>query len=436
MAHDMPGAPTLAQRLESDIHANRLLDLPVSWADEIIYPHYAGLSIYNVAQSIAGLFGVDVPHPLNEAVWDGMSPAGDVERVVLFITDGLGYGLLNRMMNADDDLGESVAALTDGRGPLPLTSVAPSTTAVALPTLWTAALPGAHGMIGTFMYLREKSRLYDLLRFTPVMGKNGAALAHGFSAEEFVPCRSLAEMLALAGVPVHLLLDYKLTGTGLSRVLHRGVASRHIHAGFSDAWPRLRDVLVETAGQRCYVSAYWPVVDTLSHVYGAENAYILNEVRGQMAALRRVLEDDAVQDGRTLVIIMADHGHADAHDWIDLENDADAAPIRKALRGKFGGDVRFSYWMLRTGTRPGVIDVMSRHYADRLAWVETEAAVEAGLFGAADIHAEVPYRAGDLIVMPRQGVRLWDSARSRKPISIHSGLSESEMMVPFLWKRI
>lgn len=82
----------LADALEARIRANRLLDLPVPWAGELVFPHYGGLSIYNLAQSVAQVLGVELPPgaPLDEAVWGGSSPVGQVDRVVMFLSDGIG----------------------------------------------------------------------------------------------------------------------------------------------------------------------------------------------------------------------------------------------------------------------------------------------------------------------------------------------------------
>ena len=52
-----------AQSIEHDIYARRLLDLPVEWTNEIVYPSYDGLSIRNIPHSIAGLLDA----PLDDA---------------------------------------------------------------------------------------------------------------------------------------------------------------------------------------------------------------------------------------------------------------------------------------------------------------------------------------------------------------------------------
>lgn len=428
-----------AQQLEARIRANRLLDLPAEWASELVYPAYDGLSLWNLAHSIAQVLGAPLPDsaPLDPLVWGGALPEG-IERVVLFLSDGLGYQYLTRLLAEDADLAATISDLTEGRGPIPLTSVTPTTTAVALPTLWTARTPVAHGMLGTIMYLREFSVLGDLLFYKPRMGDHPANTfeSWGIPPEQFITVRGLSEQLAEQGVPTHLVLDYHLTGSGLSRILHRGVQHRHTHMSYSDVWLRIGDVLKATAGQRCVVSVYWGAVDSLSHMYGADNRYVRTEIKQQLAQLRAVLADPAVQDGRTLVMIAADHGHHDAMQALSIRQDERAAPLREALRCGLGGEMRLAFAYARDGQRQAIIDTIEREYADCLTWVEGQTAIDAGLFGPETPHAEMAHRTGDVILIPRLNWRVVDESINFPAVSLHGGLVDAEMLVPLLWRRI
>jgi hypothetical protein len=429
---------TTAASIEQRIRDNRLLSLPVEWDDEIVYPNYDGLSIMNTAQSVLDIFGVEVESPLDDAVWGGDSPVGQVDRVVVFLTDGLGYKLLNELMDEDTDLRDSVAELSDGRGPVPLTSTLPSTTAVALPTMWTATYPGRHGMIGTSMYLRQFSTLANMLNYSPQYGHQPAGVLSdwGLAAEEFVSVPSIADQLREAGVKTHLLLNYGLMGTGLSRILHRGVTERHRHIGLNDSWGRLRDLLERTAGQRAYFSAYLPNIDSLSHAYGFRSHYVQAEIKHQMTMLRDILDDERVQDGRTLFILLADHGHYDTAYSLDVDRDDDAGMLREAMRSAFGGDASLSHLYLRGGYQQRVIDWITHNFTDKFAWIEPQVALHNNLYGPGPLHPDLVNRMGDLILLSRAGVRLADRARPFSAKSWHSGLSDWEMLVPFIWRRI
>ena len=429
----------LAEALESRIRQRRLIDLAVDWADELVYPAYDSLSIRNIAHTIADCLGVTLPNhePLDAAIWDRQSLA-DVDRVVLFLSDGLGYQYLQALLNMDGELSETVAQLTDGRGAVPLTSVVPSTTAVALPTMWTGAEPASHGILGTLMYLREFSMLVNMLFYRPQIGKDVSdVIARRISPKDFVPLPGLGEHLAEQGIPTHLLIHKSLAGTGLSRILHRGVSHRHRHSGYSDMWLRLHDLLRDTAGKRCYVSVYYGAVDTLSHDYGARNHYTHHEIKTQLQTLVELLNQPDVQDGRTLFLFTADHGHADITHTFDVQKDDVTDVIRQSLRSGIAGDMRLPHLHLYQGTLDAVQATVEAHYADRFAFVESKTALEAGLYGNHAIADTARSRLGDGLLIPRLGWEVTDTSVGELSFaSTHTGLHEDEMLVPLLWKTL
>lgn len=427
-----------AGEIEARIRANRPVSFPASWRDEIVFPHYDALSIANLAQSTLAFAGVSVEWPLADMVWGGELDTKQIDRVVLILTDGMGYLLLNELIAEDPALRSHIGQITDGRGPVPLTSTLPSTTAVALPTLWTGAFPGVHGMVGTTVYLRQFSLLVNMLKYSPLIGQHGAGAIEdwGLSAAEFVPVRSVSERLLDVDMPTHVLLAKELMGTGLSKILHRGVAHRHLMAGLSDAFYRLKDILADTKGQRAYISMYLSNVDTLSHLYGHRSGYVKREIRRQMQALNELLSDRELHDGRTLVLILADHGHHDTHWALNLDSDAAVAGMSDALRMTYSGDSCLSHLFLRSDGRERLIEEIDTRFAEYLTYVDPQILVDAGLYGPGDLHPDLHNRLGDLTVLSRRGARLADSARPWRAKSWHGGLSEWEMIVPLLWKHI
>jgi hypothetical protein len=427
----------LAATLEQTILAHRPLDIDVNWADEIVFPHYDGLSIRNLAHTVLRLF--DIPDrsgdrmgdtPLDARLWQHHQ--GDVRRVVLFISDGLGWRLLQDLIAEDDDIAQTVADLTGDGQLVPITSIAPSTTAAALPSIWTGAGPAATGMLGTQLFLREINTLVSLLHFSPVAGRHRPEVLEewGLDFETFLPLTTLGEALATRGIPTHLLLQKDLYGSGLSRLMHRNVKHLVRHYGYNDLWIALRDLLHATRRQRCFVTIYWGAVDGISHLHGTTAEHVIAEIRRQLAALRDVLHDAQHGDGRTLFVLAADHGHSPIPNYINL---ADHPPIIDALRGRAGGESRFAHVYLRHDFRPQVVDYIRAHLADQLAVVHPRAALDAGLFGSDGVHLETPARLGDLTVIAREGSALGDGPLRRfASVSRHGGLSAREMLVPLL----
>ena len=427
-----------ANTILQTIRANRLMELPVSWSDELIFPHLNGYSIVNLAQSIMQVLGVtDANNPLDAIVW-GDNPPENIERVVLFISDGLGYHYLNQMTNQDDIIRGYVDELSEGRGISPLTSILPSTTVAALPTLWTGVAPGVHGMVGTHMFLKEVSMLCNILRFTPSLGKhpNGLIEEWGVSGDTFVTIPSLAQRLHNADVTSYSVMERTLVGSGLSKILHRGVDHNYSHRSTADMWVRLREILAETRHTKSYICVYVDHIDRLSHEYGAHNAYTQAEVAHQFGQLSALLADPALSDGRTLYLIAADHGHYDTPNPISVDKHPELAVLRDAMRYDFGAEARFGTFALRDGTKADVMTHIATHFPETLACIDTEAAIQAGVFGTDPLHPNLRQRLGDVIITTRTGYVLVDRQHDFRSISRHGGMSEWEMLVPLIWKQV
>lgn len=427
----------LANTLEQTLLAHRLITVDVPWENEIVFPRYDGLSIRNVPHTALRLLDADPPAgfwgsaPLDARLWEGWT--GQVQRVVVFITDGLGWRLLNEIMAEDDETAQTVADLLGESGALvPLTSVAPSTTAVALPTLWTGAVPAATGMVGTTLFLREFDMLCNLLFFRPENGRHRREALEdwGLDFDEFLPVRTLGEWLRKRGIRAYLLMPKALYSSGLSRLIHRGIRRVARFSGYTDLWIGLRDLLHKTRRKRCLIGVYWDALDAISHLHGAVTEQAVTEVRRQLADLRAVLTTPGVSDGRTLFLLVADHGHAAVTEHVVL---SEHAPLAEALRCAPGGESRLAYLYLRHDYRPAVMDYIGAHLGDKVAAILPQEALAAGLFGPGAAHAETGPRLGDLVLVAREGVSIdLHAPRANASRSKHGGLSAREMLVPLL----
>lgn len=428
---------SVAANLETKIRQNRLLTLPVDWQDDVIFPYYEGLSLRNVPHSIAALLGVPLPDntPLLDDVWQNQLPSADFDRIVVFLMDGMGYKHLKMLMAKDDSIQAAITDLNDGRDVIPLTSVAPSTTAVALPSLWTGGTPSQTAMLGTTMFLREFHTLADMLAFRPVIGKHfpDTFADWGMQSSDIIAMSGLSEHLAAHDIESHLVIARQLVGTGLSKVLHRGIAHYHLHNGYSDMLLQLENALIQTKGQRAYVGIYWGAVDSIAHSYGAHNRYTHTEIRTQLLALQNLLKNPNVQDGRTLFMLLADHGHYDAPQTINIQDDS---IIREAMVFGLSGDARLPYLYLRPDTVEKIAQHIGQNYGDCLTTMTREAAFSSGFFGD-KLSPKTASRVGDLILVPRLGWTVQDPTVIELPlISWHTGLSDWEMLIPFIWKML
>jgi hypothetical protein len=429
---------TLARQMEQTILAHRLMPVDVAWSDEIVFPYYDGLSICNLAPTVLGLLDTRVPAgtlgcgPLDRRLWAHLQ--GQIKRVVLFLSDGLGWRLLQEIAAEDATASQALADLTGDGTLTPITSIAPSTTAAALPSIWAGAPPASTGMLGTRLFLREFSTLVSMLHYAPRSGRHRPDVLEdwGLDMDTFMPLTTLGEALRDPRVPSYLMLQKDLLGSGLSRIMHRGIQHTTRHFGYTDLWIGMRDLLHQTRGKRCFVTVYWSAVDGISHLYGTVTEHAITEIRRQLCDLRDVMLGAETGDRRTLLMLAADHGHTPVPDHVNV---SDHPPLAKALRCGLGGEGRFAHLYLRHDYRQQAIDYVRDHFAERIAWLNPSNALGAGLFGCQPPHPETGARLGDLTLIARAGWHVGVRAPSSLgPASRHGGLSAREMLVPLLMR--
>lgn len=422
-----------------------------SWVE----PSYTGQGLANLAPSILRILvgpsaARAVPPLATEALPERLQEG--IRAVVLLLADGLGYLQLRDEVARGNApaiaawLRRAEGGATDAHASV-VTSVFPSTTVAALGSLNSSVLPAEHGLLGYTLLLREMGGLADMIRWGPLDRRGSYAdPTHGeHQPEAFFATPTLFQQLREAGVcEVHTVNPATLRGTPLSRMLLQG-AQHHAYAassGLASIIPRL--VRAETA--RTYVYAYWPTVDTVSHMEGPWSP----EHGDEVAALDRTVErliDRLPHDGDVLLLLTADHGHLQCpleheillDDYPDLLALLDAPPA---------GERRVTYLY----ARPGLTQPLAQLARERLGtWavvLTRDEAVALGLFGP--VSGDEPHfeRVGDVLLLARGDYQLRGSVpldavppAQRPPAAatfrgLHGGLSPAEQLVPLLALRV
>ena len=190
--------------------------------------------------------------------------------------------------------------------------------------------------------------------------------------------------------------------------------------------------IVGNARARTYVSAYWPVLDTLSHKFGASSAKAwrhLAEIDLHFARLRAALAGSG-----TLLVLTADHGFVDVRPESRL--DADTVPHLSAmLAHPLCGEPRLAYCHVRDAHRADFEQRASAALGGAGRVVESASMVEDGWFGLADPHPRLHERVGDHALVMNDGCAITDRVAGEKPfrqIGVHGGVSRDEMHVPLV----
>lgn len=339
--------------------------------------------------------------------------------VVLVLVDGLGF------LNLSDSLGHAPFLRSRVGSAKRMTTVFPSTTASALASLATGVLPGTHGILGYRVRNPQTGNIINQL----------SGLTDVADLDSWLGVPTLHQHASSAGVRSTIVGLPRFEQSPLTRVVHAGAR----YVGANTLSDRVERVCEEVASGTAFVMLYIPELDQLAHVQGVTSMAWLAALEEVDGALRTLAS--AVPRG-VQVYLTADHGVLD----VPASRHVDVASVDWNLGGNpvVGGEPRGLQIFCDEGNpvqgRADIALPEGEHetWASRLsdtAWVVTpEDLIAAGLWG--EMTEDVRLRAGELIVVPQPDVALYDArtprADSRKMVGQHGGLSERELIVPWV----
>ena len=309
-----------------------------------------------------------------------------------------------------------------------MNSVFPSTTAVALSSLYTATWPGEHGVTGHWMLGAGVSAPMTVLTFSR-RGDRTDLRANGIEATEVF--RAPGRLGMSPRVTLFLLPDRVLNGAFSE--FGAGGAARAGYRSLADGVDALLDFVRATDGPTCTV-LYSPRVDDAAHEHGPAHLEVVGAVRALDEELRR-LSLGLGEAGR--IVLTADHGHlpvvrggARVMRWDD--------EVGRHLRTAPTGDARVAYFHLdRDADAEAFAGAFRDRYGEQFLLLTPDEVIDAGLLGSA-VSEVARGRLGDLV-----GISLGADVLEFRPAggkadprltlrSQHSGLTAAEMRVPFV----
>lgn len=332
---------------------------------------------------------------------------GQVRHSVVLLIDGLGAQLLRE--HAED------APIMAGTESAVMDTVFPSTTPVALGSLGTGMLAGAHGFVGGSFWLPEADVVLNPLQWPA-----------GVSPMATQPERTVYERARAAGVEVTSIADAKYEHSGLTQAALRG--TRYVASDLpGDGARRLAEAT--TSADRTLTYAYWAPLDRIGHEFGAgsrEWRLALRQADAIVGALADALPAHAA------MVVTADHGMVNCPPEvrIDIEDDQDliAGVIRIA------GEPRVRH-LYCAGEAESVAHRWTARLGDRVRVLTREALIDTGLLGP--VEPDIADRIGDVVVIAQHDTSL-ASRGDRRVSSLlgqHGALTAVEREIPLLWFR-
>lgn len=374
---------------------------------EPVVPDFGGRCLTEVVPALLRLLSRDgpggpgAPGAMPAAPAWLPAPLVGARQVVLLVLDGLGARQLA-------DRSARAPVLGSGSGTT-VTSVAPSTTAVALTSLATGLPPAVHGTVGYRVTIGEG--ILNVLTWR--LGSR--------DARRDVPARRFQPFPAFPGAdrpPVVSRSDYAATGFTAS---HLGDAVLH-------GWHTQSGLAVEVrralAAGHAFVYAYYDGLDRTAHARGLDEHY-----EAELRAVDRLVADvlEVLPPGAALVVT-ADHGQVEVGGSVHVLGPEVMDGVRL-----LSGEGRFRWLHTRRGAAEDVAAAAQAAFGD-VAWVRTyEEIVDAGWLGG-EPTPEVRDRLGDVVLAPFAPTAFLDPVDTgeQRLVCRHGSLTDAEMRVPLL----
>jgi hypothetical protein len=392
----------------------------------MIRPDYQGYATCNVSQLVLRNFGLpnrcpEVLHPLLDRTYS---------RVVLLILDALGWNQLHTFLPDIPPL----QRLYERSTVLPITTTFPSTTTVALTTIYTGLTPAEHTVTGHYIYLKELGAVVDVLRFSPLGDPRREVYAErGVDVHELFPMYTVFEPLKKAGLGGLSITRGIFTNTALGWLHHVGADVIGYLTG-ADMMVHLKRALAG-GGKPGLIVCYWDVVDMLSHEYRPFSDEVRSAVDQFFYSLEREIRDAIPTKDRrdTLLLLTADHGQCDVppEEAVCL---SEHPGLRELVLLPPTGQNRAPYLYAEQGAAEKLGERL-HSLEHRIIPRKSEDMLSQGYWGPPEHAGRIRARVGDYTAIGRGGTMLYGTETRRESLRLkghHGSLTENEMLVPFI----
>ena len=346
-----------------------------------------------------------------------------VKRVVLLCLDALGF--------KEFAAGSLFPRLYCDYGTW-VSSVFPTITSCALTSLAQGLPPSQHGLIGHEVWKHTPGAVVDLLKMQ-VVGATASLSESGFDLNQWRKSPGVLETDQSQRLPGTHLLPYRIQGSGLSLYTYNH-GQRLGYVDFNEGLDKVARILNDI--EHGWVSVYYEVIDSLSHVLGGGHPVVgiaVQQIEAVTQWLAKALPSHIAEE--TLLMVVADHGQNDIRQYLPIHGQPMNWLNQNTRAIGFSGRVMHLY----LGDHPAApVEEWLREFLGEAGQVLAFNEI-AELAGDFTDPAFVRESLGDLVVVLHDGwnweKRVRDPAASpyeSRLVSQHGALSWEEMFVPLL----
>lgn len=386
-------------------------------------PDYEGKCITNIPGTLRSLFGEDYERSLLD---------GKAKKVLLILVDSLGYENLMKIIENDEGLSKFVDKFELQK----ISSVFPSSTAPAIASIESGKSPEEHSLFSWMIYSKKLNMRFYPLGFEPVDEKEDYKFEKK-ADKSLVEHESIFTETAELGVEIYRINPDWIVGNEFSEVEK---SSNEGYSNLVEAFVKTRKLIAEEEN-RSFFYLYLPHFDTSDH----NNGPYSEESKSLIKEIFRLIKDEIVEKLENLeIIITADHGCLEIENRIEITKENELGkeifPNLKTCNGKKilpSGEPRNLFLHIKEENLEEVVKSLRKRLKDEARIFKTDLLIEEDLFGSGEPSQRFLEDVGNVSILPeRNAVIHFDPYLGKEVKGMHGGLTEEELYVPFLSKKI
>ena len=380
-----------------------------------MYPDYTR-SIVNLMGTLSKVNNAEpIYAPLAGLDADYLS---EKETIITINIDAMGYELVEAI-GGGTILGDNVK--------FEMTSLFPTTTAVATVAYQTGMAAWNHGFTGWFVNLKEVGASSVILTYAPRFSRMGYQ-QQGIDVSKILNCGSIFDSWQrdCYGITNKWIINTPVT-TYLS-----GKAKCY---GHKDLKGFARNI-VKAANRKSvngkYIYAYWSMLDHLEHRTGTES----EETAAHFQEICRTIEQirHKLRKKNYIMLISTDHG------MINVTKDRDLGiekfpELPAMLNLPFSGEPRVPYCYVKPEFKDKFENYVTSEMKDYCELFSRQEVIDKGWYGLGKENPRFRDRIGDYVLLMKENYVLKDKVFGENGVTFkgyHGGMSPAEMRIPLI----
>lgn len=351
-------------------------------------------SIVNLSNSILKEFNVETKNSTLPDIDKILSKK--FRNVVVILYDGMGFNLLNRILDKDSFLIKNCLRS--------YSSVIPSTTTASTTSMLSGMYPNEHGWLGWDLYFSMEDKIVTMFRNT--IKDTDIEAGRESLAYKYYGYKNLEELIKEQNINAKILFPFG-------------------NDPYSDINDMNKRILEETKKEgRNFVYAYYTDPDSTMHETGTDSI----ETKNVFELINKSTEELAGKLEDTLLIVTADHGHINS-DMIMLSKYPD---ITDMLSHDISIEPRLTSFMVKDDKKEEFVKLFNKYFGKDFDLKTKEEVLKDKLFGIGENHKYFESSVGDFIALAKTNKYFITDENSLTAVSLHAGLTDDEMRIPLI----